>query len=50
MIGDSKLAKKSGIRAPYNETIYEFGKKLFSKSGFSPMDIQDLWTEIQKKL
>lgn len=45
-----KLARQNRIKAPYNETIYELGKELFSKPGFSPMDVRDVWAKIQQKL
>jgi 2-dehydropantoate 2-reductase len=45
-----KLARQNKINAPYNETIYELGKERFNKPGFSPMDVKDVWAEVQKKL
>lgn len=45
-----KLARQNRIRAPYNETIYEFGKELFGKPEFVPMDVRDVWARIQQKL
>jgi 2-dehydropantoate 2-reductase len=45
-----KLARQNKIHAPYNETIYELGKERFNKPGFIPMDVKDVWAEVQKKL
>ena len=45
-----RLARKNRINAPYNETIYELGKELFGKPGFSPMDVRDVWVKVQQKL
>jgi 2-dehydropantoate 2-reductase len=45
-----KLARQNRIKAPYNQTIYELGKELFGKPGFSPMDVRDVWAKVQQKL
>ena len=44
-----KLAKQNKVNAPYNETIYELGKERFNKPGFIPMDVKEVWAEVQKK-
>ena len=45
-----KLARQNKVNAPYNETIYELGKERFNKPGFTPMDVKEVWAEVQKKL
>ena len=45
-----KLARQNKVNAPYNETIYELGKERFNKPGFAPMDVKEVWVEVQKKL
>jgi ketopantoate reductase len=45
-----KLAKKSGISAPYNSTIYELCKSQFQKKPFTQLEAKDVWQTIQQKL
>jgi len=45
-----QLADKAGLKAPYNRAIYELCKKEFAKPDFKPMDVKDVWKEIQKRI
>ncbi|HNY64127.1 MAG TPA: 2-dehydropantoate 2-reductase [Deltaproteobacteria bacterium] len=45
-----KLARQNRVKAPYNETIYELGRELFSKPGFQPLDVKEVWEKVQRKL
>ncbi len=45
-----KLAKKSGISAPFNSTIYELCKLKFQKKPFKQLEAEDVWQVIQEKL
>ena len=38
-----KLALKIGIKAPYNNAIYNICKEQFAKSGFKPFDAAEFW-------
>jgi 2-dehydropantoate 2-reductase len=44
------LADRNGVKAPFNRTIYELSSERFSKSGFKPMDVQEVWAEVQKRM
>ncbi|TGA98423.1 ketopantoate reductase family protein [Sporolactobacillus shoreae] len=43
-----QMAKKYGVKAPVNQTIYQLCKESFSKPGFKPMDIDEVWEEVIK--
>jgi len=45
-----KLAEKHGTPAPYNRTVYELCKREFSGGKFTPMDVKDVWAEVEKAL
>ena len=45
-----KLAKKFGISAPYNSTIYELCKTHFQKKPFKQLEAEEVWNIIQEKL
>ncbi len=45
-----ELARTTGVRAPYNETIYELGRERFGKPGFEPMDVKEVWQQVQRRL
>lgn len=42
-----ELAKKAGIKIPYNEAIYKLCRERFGKPGFQPMDIREVWEKVQ---
>lgn len=44
------LAKKQGVRAPYNQAIYDLAKQEFAKHPFEPMDVKDVWAFVKPKL
>ncbi len=44
------LADKYGMRAPYNRTVYEMCKREFAKPKFEPVDVKDVWAEVEKRL
>ncbi len=44
------LAHKYGVNAPFNETIYALCKERFAEARFEPMDVNEVWAEVQKKL
>jgi 2-dehydropantoate 2-reductase len=43
-----KTAKEVGVKAPFNETIYELCKQEFAKPKFEPMDVKDVFAEVKK--
>lgn len=46
-----KLADKHNVSAPYNRTVYELCKERFAApGGFKPMDIKEVYAEIEKNL
>ncbi len=45
-----RLARQNRVKAPYNEAIYELGRELFSKPGFTPLEVRDVWARIRQKL
>ena len=42
-----KLAEKNGVDVPFNRTIYRLCKERFAMKEFEPMQIEDVWKEIQ---
>jgi 2-dehydropantoate 2-reductase len=42
------LAEKHGAPVPYNQAVYHLCKEHFSKTDFTPLDVQDVWAEVQK--
>ncbi len=45
-----KMADANGVKVPYNRTIYEMCKKEFNKPSFQPLDVKDVWREVEKVL
>jgi len=45
-----KLAEKNGVEVPINKAIYKMCQREFTKDNFQPMDIEDVWNEIQQTL
>lgn len=45
-----QLAEKTGIKIPYNQTIYDICKREFARPGFQPWDVQKIWAEVKKAL
>lgn len=43
-----QLADQHQVDAPYNRTIYRLCKQHFSNPDFHPMDVWEVWKEIQK--
>lgn len=43
-----QLADKYHMRAPLNRTIYALCKREFAKPEFKPLDVKDVWAEIEK--
>lgn len=43
-----ELADKCHMRAPLNRTIYALCKREFAKPEFKPLDVKDVWAEIEK--
>jgi 2-dehydropantoate 2-reductase len=44
-----QLADRHGVAAPYNRAVYELCKERFGKPGFQPMDVREVWTEVQAR-
>lgn len=44
------LAEKVGVYAPYNKAIYELCRREFAKPVFQPLDVQQVWKEIERYL
>jgi 2-dehydropantoate 2-reductase len=45
-----RLADKLGMKAPINRTIYSMCSREFAKPGFQPLDVKEVWAEIEKSL
>ena len=45
-----QLADRLGLKAPFNRTIYAMCKREFSKPGFQPLDVREVWAEIGRLL
>lgn len=45
-----RLAEKHGVKAPYNNAVYKLCLREFSKPGFKPLDVKDVWNEVSKDL
>ena len=45
-----KLADKHGVRAPFNRTVYRLCREKFAQPGFQPLDVKDVWAEVQGQL
>jgi 2-dehydropantoate 2-reductase len=45
-----QLATKTGVHAPYNKAVYDLCKREFAKPNFQPLDVADVWKEIQRCL
>lgn len=43
-----ELAHKTGVSAPYNEAIYEVCQREFAKPDFEPLDVQEVWKEVER--
>ena len=41
------MAKKVGVKAPYNQGIYDTCKEEFAKPNFEPLDVADIWKKIE---
>ena len=44
------LADKNGVKAPFNRTIYDLCRENFTKPGFKPLDVKEVWARVQEKL
>jgi 2-dehydropantoate 2-reductase len=44
------LADKSGVKAPFNRTIYELSHERFGRPDFRPLDVLEVWARVQEKL
>ncbi|MDP8255876.1 MAG: 2-dehydropantoate 2-reductase [Candidatus Alcyoniella australis] len=44
------IAQRIGHPAPYNRAIYELCKTEFGKPEFVPLDVRQVWQEVQKRL
>jgi 2-dehydropantoate 2-reductase len=44
------LAEKKNIDIPYNKTIYNLCKEAFAKDVYKPIDVKDVWKEVEKIL
>jgi len=45
-----ELAKKVGVKAPYNQGIYDTCKEEFAKPNFEPLDVAEIWDKIKVNL
>ncbi|MCP3942116.1 MAG: 2-dehydropantoate 2-reductase [Desulfobacteraceae bacterium] len=45
-----KMADSNGVKAPYNRTIYQMCVNEFNKPSFKPLDVKDVWKEVEKVL
>ena len=45
-----KLADAHGVKAPYNRAIYKMCRTEFNKPNFQPLDVKQVWTEVEKAL
>ncbi|MBD3229142.1 MAG: hypothetical protein GF329_13220 [Candidatus Lokiarchaeota archaeon] len=46
-----ELASKLGIKAPYNECIYNICKEKFENpEDFKPISVQEVWEHIEKNI
>ena len=45
-----KLADEKNLSVPYNRAIYDLCKEEFSKPGFKPMDVKDVWARVESRL
>ena len=44
------LADRHGVDAPYNRVIYDLCKREFAQDSFTPMDVRDVWKEVERLL
>jgi ketopantoate reductase len=44
------LAKEHGVRAPYNQAMYDLAEQEFTKHPFEPMDVKEVWAFVKPKL
>jgi 2-dehydropantoate 2-reductase len=44
------LADKSGVKAPFNRTIYELCRENFTRPGFKPLDVKEVWARVQERM
>ncbi len=44
------LADKLGLKAPINRAIYTMCKREFAKPDFQPLDVKEVWVEIEKAI
>jgi len=45
-----ELADAHGVDAPYNRTVYELCREKFARPEFQPMDVEEVWKEVSKRL
>lgn len=45
-----RLADKKKLKVPYNRAVYKLCKERFGKPGFEPIDVTEVWTEVQKQM
>jgi 2-dehydropantoate 2-reductase len=44
------LADQFGMKAPFNRTVLAMCRKEFAKSDFQPLDVKEVWSEIEKAM
>ncbi len=45
-----ELARSTGVPAPYNEAVYALCRREFAKPDFHPLDVNEVWKEIEPAL
>ena len=43
-------AEEFGVHIPYNKTIYEMCRREFAREKFEPLDVKEVWAEVEKQL
>ena len=44
------LAERCNVAAPYNRAVYDLCRREFAKETFTPMDVRDVWREVERLL
>lgn len=44
------LARRYGVKTPYNDVIYAMCKREFAKPDFAPLDVREVWQEVERAL
>lgn len=45
-----ELADRHGLGVPYNRAVYALCRDRFARTPFEPMDVNDVWAEVRKRL